>query len=79
MGTGDDDAASIENWKRISRETKEKFPEYNLHLNMGDVTTMPFEDHYINVLTSPMFTDYPPAVVLGNHDYACLLYTSRCV
>ena len=72
LGTGDDDAASIENWKRISRETKEKFPEYNLHLNMGDVTTMPFEDHYINVLTSPMFTDYPTAVVLGNHDYANL-------
>ncbi|MDY5542048.1 MAG: metallophosphoesterase family protein [Lachnospiraceae bacterium] len=69
LGTGDDDAVNVENWKRIASETAERFPDYSMHLNMGDITTMPYEEHYINVLDTPMFTNYETGVVLGNHDY----------
>lgn len=69
LGTGDDDATNVERWKKIASDAASKFPDYSMHLNMGDITTMPYEEHYINVLDTPMFTDYQTAVVLGNHDY----------
>ena len=70
LGTGDNDGENVAAWNRIVADTVSRFPDYNMHLNMGDVTTMAFEDHYVNSINNRLFSDYVTGVVYGNHDAA---------
>lgn len=68
LGTGDDDSLNVERWHKIAEEAARRFDQYDLHLNMGDVTYSPEDKFYPNVLNVNLFSDYPCGVVRGNHD-----------
>ena len=68
LGTGDNDKENVKRWKKVVKETVKRFPDYDLHLNMGDVTYSPEDEYYPRVLNTDIFTNYPTGVVRGNHD-----------
>lgn len=72
LGTGDYDEQNTADWKRIAADADARFSDYNMFLNMGDVTSIPEDGFYMSVLGTPLFTDYPTCVVLGNHDHGAV-------
>lgn len=72
LGTGDFDEQNTADWKRIAADASFRFPDYNMFLNMGDITSIPEDSFYPSVLDTALFTNYPTGVVLGNHDHGAV-------